>query len=127
MTARTTPRHITLLLGLTFGMCLGCSPSATPPAQQMEAQEHDTVVQVCRIAAELLGVNAADVEPSTSLGELGADELDTIELIMELEDHFDVTIPDEAISDVTGDDDWQTGTDRLTMVKLAEIVNQQKR
>jgi len=85
------------------------------------------VVQVCRITAELLGVNSADVEPSTSLGDLGADELDIVELVMELEEHFDVFITDEAIGEVTGDEQWQAGADKLTMSKLAEIVDEGKR
>jgi acyl carrier protein len=89
--------------------------------------DQDTVAQVCRITAELMGANVADIKPSTSLADLGADELDMVELIMELEEHFGVSIPDEAITDLTGDDDWQVGIDRLTMSKLAEIVERQKR
>ena len=84
--------------------------------------------KVKQIVAEQLGVDESQVTENASfMDDLGADSLDTVELVMELEDHFDVSIPDEAISDVTGDDDWQTGTDRLTMTKLAEIVDQQKR
>lgn len=117
-------RPIAFLIGLAFVVCLGCSQPTTPPPQQSVSQ--DTIDQVCRIAAELLGVDVANVQPSTSLGDLGADELDTIELIMELEDHFGVTIPDEALTEVMGDDEWQTGIDRLTMERLAEIVDRQK-
>jgi acyl carrier protein len=116
-------RPIAFLIGLTFVACLGCAQPAPPPHQPAS---QDTIDQVCRIAAELLGVDPAKIQPSTSLGDLAADELDTIELIMELEDHFDVTIPDEAVSEVTGDDEWQTGIDRLTMERLAEIVDRQK-
>ena len=117
-------RSFALLISLTFVACLGCSQPTTSPPQQTASQ--DTIDQVCRIAAELLGVDVAKIHPSTSLGDLGADELDTIELIMELEDHFDVTIPDGSVSEVTGDDEWQTGIDRLTMERLAEIVDRQK-
>jgi len=124
-----TLRHITFLLGLTALACVGCSQTATAPTRQSPSAEHDqsTVVQVCRITAELLGVNSADVEPSTSLGDLGADELDIVELVMELEEHFDVFITDEAIGEVTGDEQWQAGADKLTMSKLAEIVDEGKR
>jgi acyl carrier protein len=110
------------LVGLIFAACLGCSQPATS-----QSASQDTIDQVCRITAEQFGVESANVHATTSLGDLGADELDTIELIMELEDHFDVTIPDKEITSVTGDDEWQTGTDRLTMAKLAEIVDQQMR
>jgi acyl carrier protein len=81
---------------------------------------------VCSITAELLGVNPSKVTPSTSLGDLGADELDIVELVMELEEHFDIAIPDDAITDVTGRDQWQNGAHKLTMAKLAQIVDDQK-
>jgi acyl carrier protein len=114
-------RPIAFLIGLTFVACLGCAQPAPLPRQQAS---QDTIDQVCRITAELLGVNTAEVKPSTSLGDLGADELDVVELVMELEEHFDISIPDEAIT-VTGDDNWQVDMKRLTMSRLAEIVDQQ--
>jgi acyl carrier protein len=115
-------RLVAFLIGLTFTACLGCSQPATS-----QSASQNTIDQVCRITAELLGVDSANVRATTSLGDLGADQLDTIELILELEEYFDVTIPDEAINNVTGDEEWQTGIDRLTMVRLAEIVDRQKR
>ena len=45
---------------------------------------------------ENLGVNKDGVTPSSSfLQDVGADSLDIVELVMELEEEFDVTIPDE--------------------------------
>lgn len=56
------------------------------------------------IIVEKLGVDASEVKPEASFtNDLGADSLDTVELIMEFEKKFDVTIPDdkaEAISTV---------------------------
>jgi len=37
------------------------------------------------------------LKPDTSFDDLGADSLDKVELIMELEEEFDVTIPDDAV------------------------------
>ncbi|MCP4269367.1 MAG: acyl carrier protein [Candidatus Brocadiaceae bacterium] len=43
-----------------------------------------------------MGVNKDQVMPETSfINDLGADSLDTVELVMELEDAFDINIPDE--------------------------------
>ncbi len=47
--------------------------------------------------AEQLGVDKEKVKPETSfVNDLGADSLDTVELVMELEEEFDINIPDEA-------------------------------
>ena len=87
----------------------------------------DTVIHVCKIAADLMGVKPKAVNPSTSLADLGGDELDAVELVMSPEEHFNVTIPDDAITSATGNDNWQVGFEKLTMNKLAEIVDNQNR
>ena len=52
--------------------------------------------RVIDIVAEQLGVDKEKVTPETSfVNDLGADSLDTVELVMELEDEFDLTIPDD--------------------------------
>lgn len=52
--------------------------------------------QVKDIIADKLGVEEADITPESSFtNDLGADSLDTVELIMEFEKEFGVTIPDE--------------------------------
>ena len=49
-----------------------------------------------KIIAEQLGVEEDEVVPEASFVEdLGADSLDTVELVMALEEEFDVEIPDE--------------------------------
>jgi len=48
------------------------------------------------IIAEQLGVKAEEVTPESSfVDDLGADSLDTVELIMALEEEFSIEIPDE--------------------------------
>ena len=48
------------------------------------------------IIAEQLGVKPEEVTPNASfVDDLGADSLDTVELIMALEEEFNVEIPDE--------------------------------
>lgn len=54
------------------------------------------------IIVEKLGVNADQVTPEASfIDDLGADSLDTVELIMALEEEFDTEIPDEEASKLT--------------------------
>ena len=48
------------------------------------------------IIVKQMGANKDQVTPETSfINDLGADSLDTVELVMELEDAFDISIPDE--------------------------------
>jgi acyl carrier protein len=47
--------------------------------------------------AEQLGVDKDKISAETSfVNDLGADSLDTVELVMELEEEFDINIPDDA-------------------------------
>ena len=59
----------------------------------------DSIEQrVKKIVAEQLGVNEADIKTESSfVDDLGADSLDTVELVMALEDEFETEIPDEEI------------------------------
>ena len=57
----------------------------------------DIESRVKKIIAEQLGVPEADVSNEKAfVADLGADSLDTVELVMELEEEFDITIPDDA-------------------------------
>lgn len=52
--------------------------------------------RVKKIIVDKLGVDEAEVAPESNfIQDLGADSLDTVELIMEFEKEFDVSIPDE--------------------------------
>ncbi len=63
--------------------------------------------RVRKIVAEQLGVKEEQVVPSASFrDDLGADSLDTVELVMALEEEFECEIPDEE-------------AEKLTTVKLA--------
>ena len=56
----------------------------------------DTASRVKAIIVEKLGVDENEVKPEANFTQdLGADSLDTVELIMEFEKQFNVTIPDE--------------------------------
>lgn len=52
--------------------------------------------RVKEIIVEQLGVSEDEVVPEASfIDDLGADSLDTVELVMALEEEFDIEIPDE--------------------------------
>ncbi len=56
----------------------------------------DIEQRVRKIVAEQLGVNEDDVKNEASfVDDLGADSLDTVELVMALEEEFETEIPDE--------------------------------
>jgi len=58
--------------------------------------------RVKKIVAEQLGVNEADIKnESTFVDDLGADSLDTVELVMALEEEFECEIPDEEAEKIT--------------------------
>jgi acyl carrier protein len=58
--------------------------------------------QVKAIVAEQLGVKAEQVENDASfVDDLGADSLDTVELVMALEEEFEIEIPDEDAEKIT--------------------------
>ena len=56
----------------------------------------DIANQVMKIIVDKLGVDESEVTPEASFtDDLGADSLDTVELIVEFEKEFDISIPDE--------------------------------
>lgn len=58
--------------------------------------EESVEEKVKEIIVKQMDANKDQVTPETSfVNDLGADSLDTVELVMELEDAFDVSIPDE--------------------------------
>ncbi|ACQ60514.1 TPA: acyl carrier protein [Vibrio cholerae] len=58
--------------------------------------------RVKKIIVEQLGVDEAEVKNESSFVEdLGADSLDTVELVMALEEEFDTEIPDEEAEKIT--------------------------
>jgi acyl carrier protein len=61
----------------------------------------DISAKVKEIIVEKLGVDESEVTPEASFtNDLGADSLDTVELIMEFEKEFNVSIPDEQAENI---------------------------
>ncbi|MBN6710127.1 acyl carrier protein [Haemophilus haemoglobinophilus] len=58
--------------------------------------------RVKKIVVEQLGVKEEEAKPEASfIEDLGADSLDTVELVMALEEEFDIEIPDEEAEKIT--------------------------
>ncbi len=68
--------------------------------------------KIAEIVAEQLGVEASEVTPEASfVDDLGADSLDTVELVMALEEEFGIEIPDEDAEKIS------TVGDAITYIK----------
>lgn len=64
--------------------------------------QDDIFARVQKIVAEQLEVDKSEVKPEANFAnDLGADSLDTVELVMALEEEFDIEIPDEAAEGIT--------------------------
>ena len=61
----------------------------------------DIAERVKKIIVDKLGVDESEVTSAASVtNDLGADSLDTVELIMEFEKEFDISIPDEQAENI---------------------------
>ncbi len=57
--------------------------------------------QIAEIVASQLGVDVTQITPEASiLDDLGADSLDVVELVMALEEAFDIEVPDEDVENI---------------------------
>ena len=63
-------------------------------AEEMDTQEIEN--KIIDIISEQMGADKSEITRETSfINDLNADSLDTVELVMEFEDEFDMSIPDE--------------------------------
>jgi acyl carrier protein len=68
----------------------------------MAASDKPVEERVKAIIVEQLGVEENDVTPAAKfIEDLGADSLDTVELVMAFEEEFDIEIPDEDAEKIT--------------------------
>jgi acyl carrier protein len=81
----------------------GLHPEARQCLQAGETRSmSDTAEKVKKIVVEHLGVEEAKVTSEASfIDDLGADSLDTVELVMAFEEAFGVEIPDDAAEKIT--------------------------
>jgi len=66
-----------------------------------ESMSDNLEQQVRNIVAEQLGVDSSELRPDASiLDDLGADSLDVVEMVMSLEEAFDIEVPDEDVEEM---------------------------
>jgi acyl carrier protein len=105
----------------------GCGTANVVPNTPATAAADSVEDRVCNVAAELLGVDRARLSGETSLADLGADDLDCVELVMELEDTFNISIPDDRAEKLFESGDWSKGSKNVTMSKLAALVRERQK
>lgn len=121
MNIRTNAQVILSALTMLSLSLVGCDRDRPPAAQPAQASQPQIIDRVRKEAAKILKKDAAQVDVSKPLAALGADELDTVEIVMAVEEAFNVEIPDDVIA---GKSDEVSKT--LTLQKLAELVSRQK-
>lgn len=62
----------------------------------MGLSRQETTDKVRAIVADVLKIDALNINPDASFKTLGADSLDMMEILMKIEDAFDITIPEQA-------------------------------
>ena len=71
------------------------------PVEYEDFKMSDTAGRVKKIVVEHLGVEEAKVvENASFIDDLGADSLDTVELVMAFEEEFGIEIPDDAAENI---------------------------
>ncbi len=61
----------------------------------MAIEIHDTASKIIAIIAEKLHIDASNINPQSTLQDLGADSLDMVDIIMKVEEEFGIEINDE--------------------------------
>jgi acyl carrier protein len=117
-----------LLLLFAFGVT-GCEirPSTISKENTIDVDSNSspstTFSKVREIVAAQMGVAVETLTPTTSLDDLAADELDFVELIMELEESFSITITDATLTELTADQGVSHGLKRVTIERLVALVD----
>lgn len=113
------------LLTLAVVNCSGCQPAnnAGPPVKAASSST-SSIDRVRAIVSKQLAVPIEKVTPKTTLGELGADSLDYVELIMEFEDAFSISIPDDKPLDLAGDQESKDLNKKVTVQILSDLVDE---
>ena len=79
---------------------------------------NDNLERLRDIVSQQLGIDPSKIKPEADFGkELGADSLDVVELVMAIEDEFDIEIEDQAASQIA------TIQDALDYLDYLEEIN----
>jgi acyl carrier protein len=100
----TMTRRVLILMVAVVAGCSEQPIPAMPKAVVTDSSSKEVEEFVPKLLAEQLAVDRSKIVMNRPIGEppLGADELDLVEIIMEIEEHFDVSIPDEDLEEISG-------------------------
>jgi acyl carrier protein len=80
----------------------GTVPEPAPkPVAPVASDKPGIEARMVQVITEHMGLAPSDVVPGATVRDLGMDSLDVIELVMAVEDEFDLAIPDEALEKVS--------------------------
>lgn len=103
-------RSILVLIACILAGCNSArEPTNSAPEPSTKATQSRMLLDIQSIVAKQLGKNAADVKADLTFAELGADELDLVEVAMEVENVFGISMHDDALAAAAG----ITNTDKL--------------
>ncbi|MEM7411392.1 MAG: phosphopantetheine-binding protein [Myxococcota bacterium] len=91
-------------------------------AEEVEPAGDRALAQVIEIISVQLDTPTTAIDPDAPLRSYGADDLDVVELVMAVEEHFEVTIPDDALPEVAQTTSMNALASEVTPRFLAELV-----
>jgi acyl carrier protein len=80
------------------------APIAAPVRRSVitfAVDKSEVLSDVCKIISEQLGTDMAEVKPDSKFVDLGADSLDTVEIMMALEEKFEITLDEEGAEKIS--------------------------
>jgi acyl carrier protein len=86
-------------------------------------QRDDTTTTMRQLVSTQLGITYDNAKPEATLAKLGCDDLDFVELIMEIEESFDISISEEELDTLGGAAGWQA----ISVLDLANLVRKKRK
>ena len=97
------------VVSMTLTACGRAGGPASSPSNS-SAQQSAVINDLRKLVETQCGTNAEEIDPDKPIETQGCDELDVLELVMTVEEKYNLTISDEQ-------------TERVTINKLARIIN----
>ncbi|XP_078160329.1 acyl carrier protein 4, chloroplastic-like [Carex rostrata] len=118
----TASKSCSILLGTTNRRL---SSLRFPRLQVYASAKPETVSKVMEIVKKQLALNdSVDLKPESKFSELGADSLDTVEIVMNLEEVFNITVEEDNSQNITTVQEAADLIEKLIEVKPTETTSE---